>query len=390
MGINKDTIREYYNLEKSIDELKQLMKELLNKKIDNPIFFISYKETVVKFLHVTYNKIKENDIHIHNTIKDAYEDFKELKPTIQNSCIFLVDDTISKVPIKYYLQVMREFFGDIQILVFSTNANSAYAKDVMQGTADDFFQIPPENAVSEEEIRSYYIHLLEALDQAATRSRNHILNPKTTPTAAALTNLCWKNALIQSVNERIKAIYLKECAIQDQQDQINTREFVYGRTLDELKDQLLKDTKIELPAHRIPIILAVDDEEDIRKQIYLALKKDYQVLQAENGKIALEALEKVPIDIVLLDILLNDIRGTDLIPKIKEINPKVDIIMLTAYQDISFITESMRGGVFDFLHKSACLEDIKAKIFELSEKRYYEEIFDTLIHVLEQKRLQSV
>ena len=80
----------------------------------------------------------------------------------------------------------------------------------------------------------------------------------------------------------------------------------------------------------IKTVLVVDDELGVRESLKLVLIDEYKVLFAETGKEALEVFNNNPIDVVLLDILLPDTNGIDLIGTFKELDPGVEIIMITA------------------------------------------------------------
>ena len=64
-------------------------------------------------------------------------------------------------------------------------------------------------------------------------------------------------------------------------------------------------------------ILVVDDEKGVRQSFNMVFKDDYEVFLAESGKEALDIFVKNPVDIILLDIILPDGNGLELIGKLK-------------------------------------------------------------------------
>ena len=76
-------------------------------------------------------------------------------------------------------------------------------------------------------------------------------------------------------------------------------------------------------------ILVIDDEHGVRQSFNMVLKGEYNVLLAGTGKEAFDIFTKNTVDLVLLDILLPDINGIDLLEKFKEIDPNTEIIMVT-------------------------------------------------------------
>lgn len=79
-------------------------------------------------------------------------------------------------------------------------------------------------------------------------------------------------------------------------------------------------------------LLIVDDDINIQRLYKEELEEEgYEVIVASTGKDALELFEKENPDIVSLDILMPDIDGISLLRKMKELKPKIPIIMSTAY-----------------------------------------------------------
>jgi two-component system response regulator AtoC len=117
-------------------------------------------------------------------------------------------------------------------------------------------------------------------------------------------------------------------------------------------------------------ILVVDDDHKTRKLLKDFFKsKDYEVITASCGKEALENITERP-DIVLLDIMMPDIHGMEVLDKIKKKAPKTDIIMITALAEHAVGVESMKRGAYDFVTKPIDLKYLKElvdlKILQLS------------------------
>ena len=79
-------------------------------------------------------------------------------------------------------------------------------------------------------------------------------------------------------------------------------------------------------------ILVVDDDAHILKLYKIELEEDgYEVVTASNGQEAMELFEKEDPDLITLDILMPDVDGISLLRRMKEIKPRLPIIMSTAY-----------------------------------------------------------
>ncbi|MGB4902081.1 MAG: response regulator [Saprospiraceae bacterium] len=115
-------------------------------------------------------------------------------------------------------------------------------------------------------------------------------------------------------------------------------------------------------------ILVVDDEEDQEELIMqrFATKdylQGYQFLFANDGLKGLAMVKIHPdIDLALLDINMPGMDGLTLLEEIKSINPLIQVIMLSAYGDMSNIRKAMNHGAFDFLNKPIDVHDLNATI----------------------------
>lgn len=116
-------------------------------------------------------------------------------------------------------------------------------------------------------------------------------------------------------------------------------------------------------------ILVVDDEHGVRQSFNLVLKDEYHVLMAGTGKEAVEIFTKNPIDLILLDILLPDIYGLDLLAKLKEDDPHSEIIMVTAVNEIQEAVKAIKLGAYEYIIKPFVVDDVLTVIQRALEKR---------------------
>ena len=97
-------------------------------------------------------------------------------------------------------------------------------------------------------------------------------------------------------------------------------------------------------------ILIVDDEETIRLSLKEALKDlGYSISTAATGTIALEKVKEYKPQIVFLDMRLAGENGLDILPKIKEIDRKVEVVVMTAYGDINTAVMAIKLGALTTL-----------------------------------------
>ncbi len=110
-------------------------------------------------------------------------------------------------------------------------------------------------------------------------------------------------------------------------------------------------------------ILIIDDEVLIREVIKDFLyEKSFQIYESDCATKAFKILDSEEIDIVLLDLMLPDINGLDILKKIKKQYPSIEVIMITGHGDFDNIREAIQFGAFDFFNKPLRLDEIQASI----------------------------
>ena len=106
-------------------------------------------------------------------------------------------------------------------------------------------------------------------------------------------------------------------------------------------------------------ILVIDDDRDICSLLNRFLtRKGYTVSENYKGKSSVEYLKENKPDLVLADFRLEDMDGTMLLQKIKEIYPDMPVIIITGYSDIKTAVEIMKAGAFDYVVKPLLPDEI--------------------------------
>jgi DNA-binding NtrC family response regulator len=99
-------------------------------------------------------------------------------------------------------------------------------------------------------------------------------------------------------------------------------------------------------------ILIVDDERPIRRILSVLLaERRHRVTDVGSGEEALAILVEAKPDLVLLDLKLPDIDGLETLKRLRALNPRLDVVMMTAHGTISSAVEAMRRGAFDYVTK---------------------------------------
>ena len=113
----------------------------------------------------------------------------------------------------------------------------------------------------------------------------------------------------------------------------------------------------------MPNILIVDDELSMRQFLTHLFQRDgHAVRVAENGRKAMDMLRQQPADIIISDVKMPDMGGIELLRAARELNPNVEVIMMTAFANEATAHEAFLLGAFDFVHKPFDNELLKEKV----------------------------
>ncbi len=104
------------------------------------------------------------------------------------------------------------------------------------------------------------------------------------------------------------------------------------------------------------LVLIVDDESDVRKVVRMTLEKaGYHVIEAEDGKQAIEEIRKeehaLTLDVIITDIRMPNKNGIDVINFYRKEWPSIPLVVLTGFPDIDFATALLQDGVIEYLVK---------------------------------------
>jgi DNA-binding NtrC family response regulator len=154
-------------------------------------------------------------------------------------------------------------------------------------------------------------------------------------------------------------------------------------------------------------ILIVDDELSVRSSLEEWFREDgFQVESAADGQAGLRAMAHGPFDIVLLDLKMPGMDGIALQKRIREIDPRATIIILTAYASVETAVEALKLGAYDYVTKPVDPDDLanlvrnalrsralaeenvrlKQKVSELAQAEPILAVSPKMLHVLEMVR----
>jgi len=121
-------------------------------------------------------------------------------------------------------------------------------------------------------------------------------------------------------------------------------------------------------------LLIVDDEKQFVEALSERLSmRDYDVTTALTGEDAIEKITNYNFDVVILDVRLPGVDGTEVLHEIKSLKPLTEVIMLTGHGTVEMAIEGMKLGAFDFLMKPCETEDLTVKIDKAHDRKAEQE-----------------
>ncbi len=150
-----------------------------------------------------------------------------------------------------------------------------------------------------------------------------------------------------------------------------------------------KSCCLEIKENRVkPALLIVDDEESVRESFRMVLQDDYDLLFAEDAKTTLRLLKTQTFDLCLLDIMLPDGSGLNLLRQMKRRDERIDVIMVTALQGVETALDAMKGEALDYITKPFEIGELRGLIKGVLAKRTREQEYRSFkAEINEQKPL---
>ena len=117
-------------------------------------------------------------------------------------------------------------------------------------------------------------------------------------------------------------------------------------------------------------ILVVDDEDILRESLSYTLRNEnYEVDEAANGKEAYSKLKESSYDLVITDIEMPEMKGTELLKEISAMNLQTSSIVITAYGSLETAISALRSGASDYILKPVEFDELLIKVKRLFEVR---------------------
>src|ERR1041384_5838360 len=116
-------------------------------------------------------------------------------------------------------------------------------------------------------------------------------------------------------------------------------------------------------------VLIVDDDEGMRDTLTAILKREYRVLRVASGEAALPILQREDIDLVLLDVRLPGISGFEVLRIVKENYSLIEVIMISAINEIETAVQAMKHGAYHYITKDFDYDQLRSLVRNASERQ---------------------
>ncbi len=117
-------------------------------------------------------------------------------------------------------------------------------------------------------------------------------------------------------------------------------------------------------------VLVVDDEEIVLRSCLRALGDGaFEVEAVQSGVEALKQVDEKPFDVLVLDIMMPEIDGIEVLQRVKEAHPEIEVVMITGLSQVETAVRSMKLGAFDYLPKPFDPDELKLVVERALERR---------------------
>jgi DNA-binding NtrC family response regulator len=116
-------------------------------------------------------------------------------------------------------------------------------------------------------------------------------------------------------------------------------------------------------------VLIVDDDQGMRDTLAAILRKDYRVLTSASGETALGVLRREDIDLMLLDVRLPGISGFEVLRVVKENYSMVEVIMISAINEVETAVQAMKHGAYHYITKDFDYDGMRSLVRNAAERQ---------------------
>jgi DNA-binding NtrC family response regulator len=117
------------------------------------------------------------------------------------------------------------------------------------------------------------------------------------------------------------------------------------------------------------ILVAEDEEITLKHLLYTLGNEGYEVLGAKDGQEALDRINNDHLDLLITDVKMPGMGGIELLDKVKETYPDIDVMIITGFGSVGDAVDAMKRGAYDYITKPFNLDELVIKVRKISEKK---------------------
>lgn len=350
-------------IESSANHLLRLINRLMDfRKLENNQFKLEAAEgNLVKFIHEIFLSFTEyakdgNYNYIFNSSEEVilvYYDRYKLERVFYN----LISNAFRYSP-KGGTIIVNIKIENNNIIVEVEDTGVGISEEFIEKIFDRFFEIPIHNKPEQNYNKGTGIGLSIANNIVKLHKGNiKVENKEAGGVIFSVKFLLGRGHL--SDDEILKDFKMSDDLTQ------------YVSQLDTSDVQLEEDVTDLISEEKKHTILLVEDNKSLRSFMKEILKNEYNILQAENGKVAFKKAKKYLPDLIVSDVIMPEIVGTELCSKIKE-NLKtshIPVILLTSRTSLIYKFEGLESGADDYISKPFNLKEFKLRIKNVLESK---------------------
>src|SRR5436189_5445502 len=121
--------------------------------------------------------------------------------------------------------------------------------------------------------------------------------------------------------------------------------------------------------HKLKTVLSVEHDGGMRDTLTAILKREYRVLRVSSGEAALPILNREDVDLMLLDVRLPGISGFEVLRIVKENYSLVEVLMISAINEIETAVQAMKHGAYHYITKDFDYDQLRALVRNASERQ---------------------
>ncbi|TNJ45837.1 response regulator [Tamlana fucoidanivorans] len=348
-------------VENSANHLLQLINRLMDfRKLENNLYKLEAAEgNVVKFLQEIYLSFtefaKDGGYQYNFTVSEeellVYYDRNKLERVFYN----LISNAFRYTP-KGGIINLRIFRKENEVVIKVEDTGVGVAKEYQDKIFERFFEVAVNNKPDNDYNKGTGIGLSIAKNIVNLHKGEISVSSNTDDKGSVFTVV-----LPMGIDHLSEEEIVKNFKFSDDLSQ-------YVEQL-EKNDIVLDDAIKEVPEPENQTILLVEDNKPLRKFMKSILKSTYNILEAENGKVGMGLAQKESPDLIISDVVMPVMAGTELCAAIKE-NIKtshIPIILLTSRTSLIYKLEGLERGADDYISKPFNVVEFKARIKNLLE-----------------------